>query len=269
MEIVPNEVYLGNPEFNGKNVHNEMDAVLAAMVAAVVKNPNGRLTEEWKMAYEATLDAYLGKAPAEFEYKGKKYTPKSFASSLGLEADNYIEITSFSHHPFYTKFPLEIPDNWSGDAVYNVPLNDFQKILDNAISNNYGIAWASDISEKYFSFPNGVAYVPEKEYDEMIQAEKDSMFLKPSKEKNITQELRQQCFDNYTTEDDHGMHIIGTARDQNNTKYYLVKNSWGTDRNDCQGYFYATENYVLLKTTCIMLHKDAVPKEIAKKMGLK
>ncbi len=267
--VVPNEVYLGNPEFNGKNVHNEMDAILAAMVAAVIKNPNGKLTDEFKLAYEATLDAYLGKAPTEFEYKGKKYTPKSFASSLGLEADNYIEITSFSHHPFYSTFNLEIPDNWSGDAVYNVPLADFQKILDHAINTNYGIAWASDISEKYFSFPNGVAYVPEKEYDEMTQPEKDSMFIRPSKERVITQELRQQGFDNYTTEDDHGMHIIGIARDQNNSKYYLVKNSWGTDRNDCLGYFYASENYVLLKTTCIMVHKDAVPKEIAKKMGLK
>jgi bleomycin hydrolase len=267
--LVPNEVYPGNPEFNGKNVHNEMDAVLAAMLGAIIKNPNGRLTDEWKKAYEATLDVYLGKPVSEFEYKGKKYTPKSFASSMGLNADDYIEITSFSHHPFYSKFPLEIPDNWSWDAVYNVPLADLQKILDNAINTNYGIAWASDVSEKYFSFTNGVAYVPEKEYDEMTQAEKDSMFTKPLPERTITQEMRQQFFDNYSTEDDHGMHIIGIAKDQNNSKYYLVKNSWGTDRNDCLGYFYATESYVLLKTTCIMVHKDAVPKDIAKKMGLK
>lgn len=267
--LVPNEIYLGNPEFNGKNMHNEMDGVLTAMTAAVVKNPNGRLSDEWKKAYEAMLDVYLGKTPTDFDYKGKKYTPSSFATSMGINADDYIEITSFTHHPFYTKFPLEIPDNWSWDAVHNVPLSDFQKIIDNAINTNFGIAWASDISEKYFSFPNGVAYVPEKEYDEMSQVEKDSMFLKPQKERVITQEYRQLCFDNYTTEDDHGMHIIGSARDQNNTKYYLVKNSWGDDRNDCKGYFYATENYVLLKSTCIMVHKDAVPKDIAKKMGLK
>ncbi|HVD98718.1 MAG TPA: C1 family peptidase [Cytophagaceae bacterium] len=267
--IVPNEVYMGNPEYNGKNVHNEMDAVLAAMVAAIIKNPNGKLTDEWKIAYEATLDAYLGKVPEEFEYKGKKYTPRSFASSIGLNADNYIEISSFTHHPFYSQFPLEIPDNWSGDLVYNVPLADLQKIIDQSIQNNYGVAWASDISEKYFSFTNGIAYVPEKEYDDMTQAEKDSMFVRPAKERVITQEMRQQGFDNYSTEDDHGMHIIGIARDQNNTKYYLVKNSWGTERNDCLGYFYATENYVLYKTTCIMVHKDAVPKDIAKKMGLK
>jgi bleomycin hydrolase len=267
--LTPNEAYPGNPEFNGKNVHNEMDAVLAAITAAVVKNPNGRLTDEWKKAYEATLDVYLGKTPTEFEFKGKKYTPKSFASSMGINADDYIEITSFSHHPFYSQFALEIPDNWSWDAVYNVPLEDMKKIMDNAINTNFGIAWASDISEKYFSFPNGVAYVPEKEYEEMTQAEKDSMFTKPAKERAITQELRQQAFDNYSTEDDHGMHIIGIARDQNNTKYYLVKNSWGDERNDCKGYFYATENYVLLKTTCIMVHKEAVPKDIAKKMGLK
>ncbi len=267
--IMPNEVYAGNPEYNGKNVHNEMDGVLAAMVAAVIKNPNGRLTDEWKKAYEATLDVYLGEMPSEFEYKEKKYTPKSFSSSLGINPDDYIEITSFTHHPFYSKFALEIPDNWSWDAVYNVPLADLQKILDNAIATNYGVAWASDVSEKYFSFTNGIAYVPEKEYDEMTQAEKDSMFTKPTPELIVTQELRQQSFDNYTTEDDHGMHIIGTARDQDNTKYYLVKNSWGEERNDCKGYFYATENYVLLKTTCIMVHKDAVPKDIAKKMGLK
>jgi len=267
--MVPNEVYLGNPEYNGKNVHNEMDGILAAMVAAVIKNPNGRLSDEWKKAYEATLDVYLGKIPSEFEYKGKKYSPKSFSNSMGINPDDYIEITSFTHHPFYSKFALEIPDNWSWDAVYNVPLADFQKIMDNAINTNYGIAWASDISEKYFSFTNGIAYVPEKEYDEMTQAEKDSMFTKPAPERVITQELRQQSFDNYTTEDDHGMHIIGIARDQDNTKYYLVKNSWGEERNDCKGYFYATENYVLLKSTCIMVHKDAVPKDIAKKMGLK
>ena len=267
--LIPNEVYKGNPISNGKNVHNEMDAVLAAMAAAVVKNPNGKLSDEWKKAYEATLDVYLGKKPGEFDYKGKKYTPKTFSSSLGLNADDYIEITSFTHHPFYSKFPLEIPDNWSADAAYNVPLEDLQKILTYSITNNYGIAWASDVSEKYFSFTNGVAYVPEKEYEDMTQAEKDSMFLKPQPERVITQELRQQGFDNYTTEDDHGMHITGIVRDQNNNKYFLVKNSWGDDRNDCKGYFYASENYVLLKTTCIMVHKDAVPKDIAKKMGLK
>ncbi len=267
--IVPNEVYLGNPVFNGKNVHNEMDAILTAMLAAVIKNPNGRLSEEWKKAYDAVLDVYLGAIPASFEYKGKKYTPPTFARSMGINADDYIEITSFSHHPFYSKFALEIPDNWSWDAVYNVPLADLQKIMSNAIATNYGIAWASDISEKSFSFTNGVAYVPEKEYDEMTQAEKDSMFTKPLPERVITQEMRQQAFDNYSTEDDHGMHIIGIARDQNDAKYYLVKNSWGEERNDCKGYFYATENYVLLKTTSIMVHKDAVPKEIAKKMGLK
>ncbi|HSZ25948.1 MAG TPA: C1 family peptidase [Cytophagaceae bacterium] len=267
--LVPNEVYMGNPEYNGKNVHNELDGVLSATVNAVVKNPNGHLTNKWKLAYEATLDVYLGKIPTEFEYKGKKYTPKSFAASLSIDADNYIEITSFTHHPFYTKFGLEIPDNWSWDEVYNVPLEDLRKIIDYAIQTNYGVAWASDISEKYFSFTNGVAYVPEKDYDEMTQAEKDSMFTKPMKERTITQELRQLSFDNYSTEDDHGMHIIGIANDQNGTKYYLVKNSWGEERNDCKGYLYASENYVLLKTTCIMVHKDAVPKEIAKKMGIK
>ncbi len=268
--IVPNEVYQGNPEYNGKNVHDEMDEVLKAMADAVIKNKNGRLTEEWKQAYEATLDAYLGKAPKEFDYKGKKYTPQSYAAAIGLNPDNYIELTSFTHPPFYSKFAIEIQNNWSWYQVYNVPLEELKTIISSAIDNNYGIAWASDVSEKYFSFPNGVAYVPEKDFDEMSKEEKDSMFAKPPlKEKVITQTLRQEGFDNYTTQDDHGMHIVGSVRDQNNTKYYLVKNSWGTERNDCNGYFYASENFVLLKTTCIMVHKDAIPKDIAKKLGIK
>ncbi|MCU0431008.1 MAG: C1 family peptidase [Cytophagaceae bacterium] len=267
--ILPQEAYPGNPEFQDKPVHNEMDAVLSAFVAAVVKNPNGKLTDKWKRAFDAVLDVYLGPVAASFLYQGKSYSPSSYRDALGINPDDYIEISSFSHHPFYKPFALEVPDNWSWDLVYNVPLEDLGKITDHALQNGYTVAWASDISEKYFSYGNGVAYVPVKEYDEMSKEEKESMFnTAPDAERKITQELRQQGFDNYTTEDDHGMHITGMAKDQKGNLYYVVKNSWGTDRNECGGYLYASRNFMLYKTTCIMVHKKALPKDIAKKLGL-
>jgi bleomycin hydrolase len=265
--IVPQEVYTGMPEGQTKPEHGEVSAVLTAGLEAAVKLPNGKLSPNWEKAFNGTLDGYFGKIPETFEYQGKKYTPKSFVQYLNINLDDYIEITSFTHHPFYSKFIMEVSDNWAWSNVYNVPLNELQAIVDNAIHTGYSVAWGSDVSEPGFSFKNGLAIVPEG-VENMKKEERDSMFNKPRAEKKITQEIRQIAFDDLSTQDDHGMQITGIAKDQNGDQFYIVKNSWGIDSNDCEGYLYASVPYFLYKTTSIMVHRSAIPKEIAKKMGL-
>lgn len=267
---LPQEVYTGLVGDQKKYDHSELESVLKAFCDALVKTVEaGRpLSKSWKSAMGAILDSYLGKVPEKFDYKGKSYTPKSFSASLGINPEDYVEITSFTHHPFYQKFMIEIPDNWSDDLVYNVPLDELEAIADNAIANNYSIEWASDVSEKYFSHKSGLAIVPEKDFSEMAQVDKDSLFLRPVVEKTITQEMRQEGFDNQTTQDDHGMHITGMVADQTGKKYYVVKNSWGNDSNDNGGFFYCSKAYFRYKTTGIMVNKKAVPAAIAKKLGI-
>ena len=280
--IVPNEVYTGLQYGEKNHVHGEIDKVLLNMVKSVVENKNHKITPVWHNAFDKVLDTYLGEVPEKFTYKGKEYTPKTFAKSLGLNMDDYIEITSFTHHPFYSKFILEIPDNWEWNEVYNVPLDDMMKIIDNAINNGYTVGWASDVSEKGFSWTNGLAIVPDADIKDMTDDERSKWselterekakriykFDKPGKEKVITQEMRQEQFDNYKTTDDHGMHITGIAKDQKGNMYYIVKNSWSTKGNDYKGYFYASKPFVALKSTGIMINKNALPKDIAKKLGL-
>ena len=201
---------------------------------------------------------------------------------LGLNPDDYVELTSYTHHPFYSRFVLEVQDNWLMDEVYNVPLNDLISIIDNSINNGYTVVWGADISEKGFSWKNGVAIVPDRnipelagleqgKWEKLSDAEKDKLlykFDKPVPEKKITQEMRQLEFDNYQTTDDHGMHFTGIAKDQNGNKYYIVKNSWGLDDHKFKGYFYASQPYVMLKTMDIMVNRNAIPQEIRKKLGL-
>ena len=269
--IVPQEVYTGLSKGETKYDHSEIEGVLKAYCDALVKNltEGKKLTPNWQKGIEGILDAYFGPKPKEFEVDGKKYTPMTYAANLGVDLNDYVEISSFTHHPYYTQFVIEIPDNWSSDAVYNVTLADLEAITDNAIANNFGIEWASDVSEKYFSFKNGLAILPEKNWADMTQPERDSSFLNPVKQmKDITPEFRQEAFDNQTTQDDHGMHIVGSAKDQMGSKYYIVKNSWGTEGNDMGGYFYCSKSYFLYKTTGIMVNKKAIPKDIAKKMGI-
>jgi bleomycin hydrolase len=281
--IVPEKVYAGLEYGTEKHVHGELDAVLKGYVDQVIENRNNKLTPVWHEGYNGILDTYLGEKPQKFTYKGKEYTPESFANDyVGLDMDNYIELSSYTHHPFYEKFILEVPDNWAYDEVYNLPIDELIKVMDNAIMNGYTVAWAADVSEKGFSWENGVAIVPTKDIENMDNLERDKWadlseeerekrmysFEKPVPEKDITQEMRQKAFNNWQTTDDHGMHITGIAEDQNGTKYYIVKNSWSDDNHIYDGYFYASESFVRYKTMDIMIHKDALPENIADKLEL-
>jgi bleomycin hydrolase len=220
-------------------------------------------------AYIGALDGYLGVPPTKFDYNGKSYDPKSFATFLGFKPEDYVSITSFTHHPFYTRFALEIPDNWAWETSYNVTLAEITSITDNATASGYTVEWGTDVTEKYFSMKNGMALVPEKPIETMRVSEKDSLWTYPCKERSITELMRQESFDNLSTQDDHGMHITGQCKDQTGKKYFIVKNSWGSESNDCGGFLYVSQNYFQFKTISILVHKSAVPKDIALKMGIK
>lgn len=265
---MPQEVYTGLHYGTTKNKFAEMQAILKAMLDAVISNPNGKLTPSWKNAYKEALDSYLGAIPEKFKWDNRTYTPKSFAAErVGIHPEDYVEISSFTTSPYYKKTVLMVPDNWSFARVHNVQLPDLTDIIDNALNKGFTVAWATDVSEKYFSWKNGVAYVPEKDYEDMDDSEKKYMFDGPKLERVITPEKRQLAFDNYETTDDHGMHIVGMATDQKGKKYYIVKNSWG-DKNDYKGYIYVSKAYVLYKTTAILLHKNGVPNRLREKMNI-
>jgi len=272
--IVPESAYVGLPDDQVKNGQvkpemGEMDAVLKDMLDEMNKLHDGKLNPNWFKAYQGALDGYMGATPENFNYNGKTYTPKEFAQYLGINPDDYVEITSFTHHPFYSKFILEVPDNWAASEVYNVPLDEFHQITDNAIQKGYTVEWGADVSEPGFSAKNySIAIVPQMEVGNMTSAAiKDSIFMNPVAQMTITQEMRQKAFDNLSTTDDHGMQITGMATDQNGDPFYIVKNSWGTS-NYCKGYFYVSVPYYLYKTTSIMVNKNAIPADIRKKMGL-
>lgn len=265
---VPREVYTGLNYGTDINRLAEMSAILEGILSAVVKNPNKQLTNNWKKAYAAAIDAYLGDYPEKFKYNGKEYTPITFAKEVvGLNPDDYVNISSFKEYPYYKPFVLMIPDNWSFDEMYNVKMTDLTDIIDYALKNGYTLGWATDVSEKGFSWKNGVAFIPEIPFEKMTKEQRETMYDGPKEEMVITEEMRQEAFDNYTTTDDHGMHIIGLAKDQNGKEYYIVKNSWG-ESNDYKGYLYVTKTFVQFKTTALLLNKNGIPKDIRKKLGL-
>jgi bleomycin hydrolase len=267
--MVPEEVYTGKKDLNAPHNHHLLETTLKNVLQPASLDETQKIDFVFMHnSINAICDEYLGKVPEKFDYRGKNYSPRSYADATGLNPDDYIFVTSFSHHPFYKTCMLEIPDNWNWQPYYNVTLEDLREILQNAINTGYSIAWGADVSEKGFMRADGLAIVPEKPWNQMNEEEKKNASIKPVKQLTITQELRQKAFDNYETQDDHGMHIIGTMKDQNGTPYYLVKNSWGKESNQCDGYFYASESYVLYKTTGIMLHVKALPPAIAKKLGL-
>lgn len=283
--IVPETVMTGLQYGEDMHAHSEMEQVAAAYVNTLIKNPNGKLSTAWKKGFDGIIDAYLGELPETFTYNGKQYTPKSFADELGLNPDDYVSLTSFTHHPFYMAFPIAVEDNWRWSDSYNLPIDEFMQVFDNAINNGYTIAWGADVSEKGFT-RNGVAVVPDmKQFENMersgsdqdrwlglSRSEKDAeikkMLEKPCEELAITQAMRQEAYDNYQTTDDHGMQIYGIAKDQNGKKFYMVKNSWGTD-NKYKGTWYASEAFVAYKTMNIVVHKDAVPAALKAKLGIK
>lgn len=263
---LPQEVYNGN-DYGSPGSSDRMNKLTKAILEDAVKT-EGKLDPNWKTRYIATIDSCMGAVPERFTYEGKEYTPKTFAKEVvGINPADYIELSSFDSSPYYQKAVLMVPDNWSFDQVYNVQMDDITKIIDNALKGGFTVAWATDVSEKGFSWNNGVAFVPEKDFDKMNVEEKKALFNGPKPEKEITVHMRQAAFDNYETTDDHGMQITGIAKDQNGKEYYIVKNSWGTT-NDYKGYLYVTKNFVKYKTTAFLLHKKGVPSNIRKKLGI-
>lgn len=277
--IVPEEVYKGLEYGQNRHNHDEMLALLQGMMEKLKTNPGGTYSRVWIKAVEGVLDAYLGKIPEKFNYRGKEYTPKSFAESLGLNMDDYAALTSFTHHPFHKPFTIEVPDNWSMQQAYNVTLDELTQTTVDALKNGYTVAWAADVSEKGFSFRDGLGIVPLN--DTLVKKKGDdsrffndagamrsgSAFDQPYPEKQVTAELRQEEFDKQLTTDDHGMHITGLLTDQNGTRYFKVKNSWGT-ANYCGGYLYVSEAYFRLKTISIMLHRQGLDKAVKLKLGI-
>lgn len=278
--IVPEEVYTGINYGSERHNHSEMIRYMHAIADVAVKTKT-RSPEYYKLV-DNLLDTYLGKLPEKFTYKGKEYTPKSFAESLGLNMDDYIELTSFTHHPYYVKFDVEVPDNWEHSLMYNLPLDEMIETVDYALNNGYSVCWDGDVSEKGFSFTNGVAINPEvkkvedlsntdrarfEKLGEKERLEEVFKFDRPYPEVSVTPEIRQAGFESFVTTDDHLMHVTGITKDQNGTKYYITKNSWGTDRNKFGGYLNMSESFVRAKTIYVMVHKDAIPKAIKAKLN--
>ena len=279
-EVMPGIKY-GSTPADTLPVHTELDAVAGGVVDAVTNSGLKKLTPVWKQALTAVYDTYLGACPETFTYEGKEYTPKSFAQMLGLNADDYVSITSYTHHPYYTTFALEVPDNWRMDQMYNVPMEEMMAIIDNALAKGYTLAWGADVSEICFT-RKGLGVVPNE--DEAVDLtgsdmtrwlglsatdKREELTKKPLPEKTITQERRQAAYDSWENTDDHGMQIFGTAKDQNGKRYYMVKNSWGTQKSEYKGIWYVSEAYMQYKTNDVLVHKDAIPTAIRKKLGIR
>lgn len=276
--IVPRSVYPGLNYGTTTNKHAEIAAIMKAYLNSVISNPNKTLSDAWLKGFDGILDAYFGEKPKDFTYKNHRYTPQEFSAQLGLDLDDYVCVGSFTHYPYNTWFTLEIPDNWAWTQTYNIPLEQLVPCIEGAIQNGYSVLWGADVSESGFKYKKGYAIVPESEpvkpsgtdeekWNGMSSDEKEKISTDgpDKKEKVITAQMRQKSFDNYQTTDDHGMLIMGLAKDTTGTPYFKVKNSWGTNQL-YKGYFYASYPYVAYKTMNIMVNKKALPKEIIKKL---
>ena len=276
--MVPNSEMEGLNYGTDAHQHGEMDAVTDAYVKAVVKNPNRKLSTAWKKGFQGILDAYLGERPEKFVVDGKEYTPKTYMESLPVNLDDYVDIVSWTHFPYYEETIQEVPDNWRWEKAYNVPLEDMMAIIDNALNNGYTLAWASDVSEKGFT-RDGIGVVPDTEAIKKAAGSDEARWIgadprnpgktvaTPGPELTITPEMRQAGYDNYQTTDDHGMHMYGIAKDQNGTKYYIIKSSWGA-AGTYKGIWYVSESFVKYKTMDILVNKNAIPQDIRTKLGL-
>ncbi|MFT4202516.1 MAG: C1 family peptidase [Chitinophagaceae bacterium] len=267
---IPESVYSGLANGATRNNFGDMQSNLKSMLDNTVKSTEKN--PAWKAAFAATLDAYLGKVPETFTYNGKSYTPKSFANEVvGLNADDYVEFISQANTPYWQKAMMLASDNWAFQWDWNIPMTDFTAIIDNALKNGYTVAWGTDVSEPYFSWPNGVAYVPANALTlnpkRMTQQDKNNLFDGPKDELSITPELRQAALENGLTSDDHGMHIVGLSKDQNGREYYIIKNSWG-ETNEYKGFLRVTKAYVQYKTMSILVNKKGIPADIRKKIGV-
>lgn len=274
--IVPDSVYNGMNYGTDLPEQNELDAVLAAYVKAVAANPNKKLTTAWLNGFDGILDAYLGKIPQEFEVDGVKYTPDSYRDYLGIVPEDYVSITSFTHHPYYSQFVVEVGDNWRWDTSYNVPLDEMMEIIYNAINKGYTIAWGADVSEKGFT-RDGLGIVAEMDSKPAAGSDQERWVGKAAEDKketvtadkkHITAEMRQDGYDRKTTTDDHGMQIYGIAKDQDGNDFFMVKNSWGVT-GKYNGIWYISDTFVRYKTMNFLVHKDALPKDIKKKLGIR
>ena len=281
--IVPQSAMPGMNYGTEMPEQNELDAALKGYVEAIAKNPNKKLTTAWLNGFDGIVEAYLGEYPATFEADGKTFTPQEYRDYLGINPSDYVNLSSFTHHPFYSKFIIEVPDNWRWDTAYNLPIDELMEVMYNAIDKGYSIAWGSDVSEKGFT-RNGLATMPVEKKKKVAgsdqekwvgKAAEENKDEKKEEEKNVlpeeiiaTQEMRQEGYDRKLTTDDHGMHIYGIAQDQNGTKYFMVKNSWG-ETGKYKGTWYASDAFVRYKTMNIVVHKNALPKSVAKKLGIK
>lgn len=278
--VVPEEVYSGINYDSDRHNHGELASYVSSISETAVKLKKN--SPEFHELVNSLMDIYLGKLPEKFTYKGKEYTAKSFAESLGLNMDDYVLLTSFTHKPYYEAFDVEVPDNWEHALMYNLPLDEMMSVMDNALKNGYSVCWDGDVSEKGFSFKNGVAINPEvnnvddyattdrarfEKMDAGERLEEVYKFERPYPEVKVTPEVRQAGYEAFVTTDDHLMHITGITKDQNGTKYYITKNSWGTERNAFGGYLNMSESFVRAKTICIMVHKDALTKDVRNKIG--
>ncbi|MFA5713861.1 MAG: C1 family peptidase [Bacteroidales bacterium] len=278
---IPQESYNGI-NYNSKvNNHRELNLYLKSVANASVSIK--KRSPEYYKIIESILDSYLGEVPSSFFYRGEEYSPKSFLNSLELDLNSFVELTSFSHKPFYSQFPLEVPDNWDHAQFYNLPLDQFMEVIEHALSNGYTICWDGDVSERGFSHTNGVAVNPFiEEVESMVGADRERFeklsiaeryaevykFERPFPEQKVDQELRQEGYNSFVTTDDHLMHMVGIAKDQNGTQYYITKNSWGKDRNPYGGYLYISDSYVRAKSISIMVNKASIPSHIRRDLGI-